>query len=248
MKKENKLINNLKSENKNSIKSTLREIGDLDLKKAVKPIIELINSNDDEEIIDAAIWTLSRIANPKDLLPLLKSPNSFIKLNVIEALGRLKADELAINIRQFLHDKNPEIRSITAWSIGKMKDYGSYNKLINLIKNDPDSEVRNNAVWALGKLNKKESIDFLKDRLQSESDEIILYNIRDTIQSIESAHQLQPKLAFNDYVCFQQSIKCEKINKERLEFSDQNISIIIQLAKNCYKAKICSMRVKIKND
>ncbi|MHA1831714.1 MAG: HEAT repeat domain-containing protein [Candidatus Helarchaeota archaeon] len=80
----NKLIQNLNSNNIKKIKEALEKIGDLNYKEAITPIFSLIDSSKNTEIIDSAIWTLSRIASPDQLIKLLDNRNKDIILLQLE--------------------------------------------------------------------------------------------------------------------------------------------------------------------
>jgi len=238
------LLNNLRSNNINLIKESLEKIGDLNLKIAIDPIIDLINNTESEEIIDAAIWTLSRIAPIDKLIDLLKIDNETILYYTIEALGRLNATGSARFIREFLDHSNPKIRAIATWTIGKIYDVNSYNKLIELLKNDSSPEVRTNAAWALKKINVLESLKILEQQKFIEKDESVLYNIDEAIKSIESSYNINPDREIEIYKCKFMDNYCNEQNKEHFEFKDSQIYIKITCANFCIKSKICNLIIK----
>ncbi|MHA1268507.1 MAG: HEAT repeat domain-containing protein [Candidatus Helarchaeota archaeon] len=239
------LIKNLKSSDKTQIKESLENLGELNDKRAVNYIIELLEQVKDDDIIDIAVWNLSRIADPKDLIKLLNFDNKLVILYTIEALGRMEAKEFADYIRKFLDHKDNEIRSMAIWSIGKIKDEKSYDLIINLLKNDNDPEIRSNAAWTLKKLDIFESIPILKSRFYKEQDEMVLYNINDAIESIQNSHNKNKvDITFNIYSCKYKSSTCQDIKKEIVKFSDTNITIRILISDNCKKAKICGIEIK----
>ena len=240
---ENKeLIANLRSEDVDIVKESLEKIGDLDLKEAIPSIMQLINENRDIEIIDTAIWTLSRVADPDIIAQLLNHNDRMVVLNAIEALGRMEVENVGKYVGIFLNHKDPDFRAMTTWVIGKSMDDNYYDKIIDLLQNDEDPEVRSNAAWTLKKLNKPESLEILKERLQKEKDSIVPYNIVEAINSIERSMN-DSIFDFNIYTCELKSDDCNNIEKDTLKFSDKNVEITIELAKNCDKAKICGVHV-----
>ena len=72
---------------------------------------------------------------------------------------------------------------------------------------------------------------------------MVLYTINDAIKSIESSHKLSFEIEFNVYKCKYKEIKCESIEKEVIEFSDNNIKVKILKTDNCEKAKICGINI-----
>ncbi|MHA1311816.1 MAG: HEAT repeat domain-containing protein [Candidatus Helarchaeota archaeon] len=242
----NKLIQNLNSNNIKKIKEALEKIGDLNYKEAITPIFLLIDSSKNTEIIDSAIWTLSRIASPDQLIKLLDNRNKDIILFTIEALGRMEAKEIAGHIRKFLNDKDAEIRAMATWTAGKIGDIDSYSKIIELLKFDKDPEVRSNAAWALKKLNILGSFEVLKNISEKETDEMVLYNINDAIQTLEANYgSIEPILSSKFYHCKLETPDCKNLKRKTIKFIDQNISIEILIVDNCDKAKICSLKIKL---
>ncbi|MHA1232913.1 MAG: HEAT repeat domain-containing protein [Candidatus Helarchaeota archaeon] len=244
MKKE-ELIKKIESRDEDIVKKTLEEIGNLNIKEAIQPILNLLNKTSSEEIIDAAIWTLSRIAPSKQIIPLLKSDNKFIILYTIETLGRIEAKESRAQLREFLKDPDDEIRAMATWAIGKVQDKSSYEPLLDILKNDPNPAVRSNAAWAIKKLNILNSIKPLKELYQKEDDEMVLYNIQEAIKSIEAYHETFAYTPTFSYKCPFFSEQCRNLNIQELNFEDKNIIIHINKTDECDKAKICNLNIKI---
>ena len=247
MKKINDLIKDLTSSDNDLIKKSLEEIGDINGIKAIPSICILIKNFEDTEeveIIDSAIWTLSRIANPQIVIDLLESSNKFIQLYSIEALGRMEAKNSGKYIKKFLNSSDIEIRAMAAWTIGRIIDKDCYEKILDLVQNDEDPEVRNNAAFALKKFNNLDSLKILKKQMSEDLDEAVLYNIDAAIKSMENSHEKNNEFNFNIYQCQFKDENCLKIKKEVIEFTDNNVFIKIVKSINCKKAQICGLEVK----
>ncbi len=238
------LLENLKSNDKSTLLDAIEDLGDLEDNRCTPHLLNLLDDNlNDEEIIDSIIWSLNRCAEVKDLVNLLDMKNDFIILNAIDAIGRRAEKIESSKLLPFLKSSNSEIRSMTAWTLGKVGADETRPQVRNLLKNDTDSEVRSNAAWALQKFGVKEDIEFLNEMLKIEKDELVLYKISDAIQALETKTNISKgeEVVYN---CNNFVHDCEKISKNNREIKDNYIEIEIIEAINCKLGKVCKVKIK----
>ena len=237
------LLENLKSSDKSTLLDAIEDLGDLEDKKCIPYLLELLKRNlNDDEIIDSVIWSLNRCAEINELFKLLEIENDTVRINSIDAIGRRAEKIDSSKLLHFLKSENSEIRAITTWALGKVRADETRQEIRDILKNDIDSEVRANAAWALQKFGIKEDIPFLNERLKKEKDELVLYKITDAIQALETKTNIS-KGEEVIYNCINFTHDCEKILKNKMEIKDKYIEIEIIEAKNCELGKVCKIKI-----
>lgn len=87
----------------------------------------------------------------KPLIELLNDPDWHVRGNAAEALGNIRSKEAAKYIERLLDDESSYVRSASATALGKIKDPNCVESLINHLS-DRDFEVRIRVIEALGEI------------------------------------------------------------------------------------------------
>ncbi|MHA1278196.1 MAG: HEAT repeat domain-containing protein [Candidatus Helarchaeota archaeon] len=234
---------NLQSPNLEIVKDTLDQLGDLGDVRAVPHLLKILDTTKDEEIIEAVIWTLARLASSETLVTLLKHPNEKVILETLDALGRRQARETSDAIIPFLHQQNATIRAMATWALGKLVVEKAYGMFVDLLQHDNDSTVRAHAAWALGKFENPDSKRLLSMIKSRETDESVLYNLDEAINAIDNAQcdnsPSSKSSMITVYECPKRQPSCDEQITRTISESDIYLTISIILCDNCTQAKIC---------
>ena len=234
----------LESEEGSRIKDAIARLGDLGDLRAVPYLLKRLDTVKDEELIEAILWTLSRIGSSEVLINLLRNSDKKIVLEALDALGRRMNSESIEAIIPFLTHPDSEIRALATWALGKIRADKTYDLLINLLKKDKEPAVRANAAWAIGKYEKIESHPLLARALEHETDETVRYNLEDAISRLQEVKERsQGGIKVTVYECPKKEAPCgeQEIKVELL--SDQLITIEIKSCISCSNAKICQVNL-----
>ncbi len=243
------LVIKLDKANRDDLKEIIEALGDLGDRRAVPHLLKLLESVDEEELIESILWCLSRIADLKDLIQLLAHGNPKVVIEVLDALGRRQERNAIEHILPFVQHKNAEIRAMATWTLGKMNDVTLYNILLDLLKNDPDPEVRAHAAWGIGKYEKIDSISTLQEYLDQETDESVLYNLKEAIEKLENAKDPWGRgVSVTIYECSKHQTTCENQPVQIKLHFDDFIKIEIMTCEICSSAKICKVNLIRKLD
>lgn len=234
----------LESQEDARIKEAIARLGDLGDARAVPYLLRRLDTVKDEELIEAILWTLSRIGSSDVLITLLRHPDKKIVLEALDALGRRTCRESIEAIIPFLTHPDSEIRAIATWALGKIRADKTYDLLINLLKKDKEPAVRANAAWAIGKYEKIEAYPLLSRLLEHETDETVRYNLADAILRLQEVKERsQEGIKVTVYECPKKEAHCSE-QKIKVEFlSDQLIKIEIKSCISCSNAKICQVNL-----
>ncbi|HUX99810.1 MAG TPA: HEAT repeat domain-containing protein [Candidatus Deferrimicrobium sp.] len=236
------LISNLRTKDVKLFKTTLRQLGDLGDVKAVPYLLEMVDRVQEEDLLESILWTLSRLAPLETLITLLKHSNEKVVLEVIDALGRREMKKAVDNILPFLKHKNLEIRAMATWALGRIHEEKTYKIILDLLMTDDDPLVRANAAWAIGKYGKPESITLLKQFKESETDECVIYNVDEAIDSLEDLKDPWKKaIKVRIYECPKREPTCTEKQTQTENKSDQFIRIEFILCTTCPTAQICQI-------
>ena len=234
------LISRLKSNDINTIKDALEQLGNLGDEKAVPHLIKLIDKATDEDLLESILWTLSQIATTQTLLDLLKHPKDKIVVEVLDALGRRVAEDAVDEIIPFTDHQNAEIRAIATWALGKIHANKTYDQLISLLDADENPLVRANAAWAIGKFERSDSIYVLNQIKKQETDESVLYNIDEAINQVQEARSsYQDGIKATVYECPKRGLECTTRATQTDSKADNIIKIEIVVCDTCPVARIC---------
>ncbi len=237
---ENELISKLRSDDVDIIKDALEQLGDLGDDKVVPQLLKMIDTAEDDDLLESILWTLSRIASTSTLIELLNNPNKLIVVEVLDALGRRVAHDAVDEIIPFTEHHNGEIRAIATWALGKINAQKTYALLLNLLQTDADPLVRANAAWAIGKFENIQSLHVLNQIKENERDESVLYNLNEAIHHVqEASHSRQTGLKAQVYECSKRSIECTTKTTQIESHADNLIKIEIVVCNTCSIARIC---------
>ncbi|MHA1650070.1 MAG: HEAT repeat domain-containing protein [Candidatus Helarchaeota archaeon] len=226
------------------LKSALEQLGDLGDVRAVPHLLALLDTEQDSDIIEAILWTLSRIAPSKTLIQLLRHHNEKIVIEALDALGRRQAKEAVDEIIPFLKHKNDEIRALATWALGKLCVDKTYDLFIDLLMHDEDPEVRAHAAWAIGKFERPDSISVLNRIKSQEPDEYVQYNLAEAIEHIESTRESQRKgVATTIYECPKYDPYCRTRERQTEILFDKFVRIEIIKCETCPFAQICRVNL-----
>jgi len=104
----------------------------------------------------------------------------FIKIEAMEALGKIGEERAAEIIIPLLKDDDQEIREAAIEVLGKLKSRDSVPFLIAIL---PKKETRLTTIWALGNIGDKTAIPVLATLLKSD-DKFVRYNASRSLQKI----------------------------------------------------------------
>jgi HEAT repeat protein len=244
MSKFEELVEQLESEEDSRIKDAIARLGDLGDSRAVPYLLKRLNTVKDEELIEAILWTLSRIGSNDILINLLRNSNRKIVLEALDALGRRMSRESVEAIIPFLTHHDSEIRALATWALGKIRAEQTYDLLVNLLKKDKEPTVRANAAWAIGKYEKIDSHLILNRALERETDETVRYNLEDAISRLqEVGERSQEGIKVTVYECPKKEAHCKEREIKVEQLADQLIKIEIKSCSSCLSAKICQVNL-----
>lgn len=158
-------------------------LGEIKSKKAILPLIEIIEKNEDESICDTAInqfiYNFEDERVVKHLLDILKnSSNHKLRKGSASALGKYKQKKVIDALKEVLEDSRAEVRSEAASSLGKIKDEGTIEFLIEALEGEYSFRVKKNLIYALSKFVDKRIINLFNQLLKSEEDSRIKEDLK----------------------------------------------------------------------
>lgn len=143
----------LKDENKNYRKRAAEALGDIGNSRAIKPLINAFN-DENEEVRHSAKEALIKIQNSSEtLISALKNDHYLIRMNAAEALGEIKDTKAVMPLIAVLNDENWEVIWKSVISLGEIGDKQAIDPIINVLE-DENINVQSAAAKALGKLGK----------------------------------------------------------------------------------------------
>ncbi len=143
--------------------------------RAVAPLITVIESGQDELVINALL-SLGRIAapeTPRDLLIelMVKHHNADVRANAALALAQVAtpadAPLLMAPLFSSLGDPNPMVRLHAVKALGKIGDRTAHGPLIDRLRRDDTPLVQACAALELGKIGDWGTVNYLIDGLES---------------------------------------------------------------------------------
>jgi HEAT repeat protein len=123
---------------------------------AVKPLIDALNSKENEESVrEKAAYLLGEMKADsalEDLEKALRKDEPYVRKLAAEALGKIGGDTAIRYLQKALENESSYAREGAAYALGKMKAYGTENDLEKVLLKDKDPDVRAKATKALGEL------------------------------------------------------------------------------------------------
>lgn len=148
--------------------SVIHALGNLQHESSVVPLINFIEGNNKDGLRIEAATALTKIKDPRAVLPLVKMLESkhdlhYIRRNagvipIIKGLGEMKDARATLVILANLRDRSANIRVISAHALGKIGDEKAVSPLIETLK-DSSIEVRRAAARALGKIGDERAVE-----------------------------------------------------------------------------------------
>ncbi len=152
-----KLFNDLKSRNMIVVKEAAFSLGESKEKKAVPLLVDLIKSEQQEEI----------------------------KITAIEALGKIGSDSSVNALVDMLGKKNDnQVRIAACNALGKIKSPDAMEPLLGVAGTvGEDRDARLFSLWALGSIGDERAVPLLTSLLD-DPDKYISYNARQALKTI----------------------------------------------------------------
>jgi HEAT repeat protein len=147
-----KYLQELKSENVMVRNNAIYYLGENKEKLAVPMLIELLNNDQPKEI----------------------------RLNAIEALGKIEEAISVEALVALLNEEDKEIKMAAVEALGKIKDPKAVKPLINVLNN---KDIKITALWAIGNIGDKSAIPHLT-KLFDDQDEYVRYNASQSLKKI----------------------------------------------------------------
>lgn len=151
-------------------------LGKLKMREADEALITLLTDKDDEIRATALKNTGKNSQEDYFYIYLEKMTDSSGKVRVIaaEQLAKYKTRQSLQILCAGLEDQDKLVRRACAKALGKLEYPEAAISLINAL-NDPDEDVKINIIKSLGKLKNKRAVPYLRDVLQSQRNDVILW-------------------------------------------------------------------------
>lgn len=153
-------IENLRNSDRRIRWECAQSLGYLELKKGVRPLINTLENDEDEEVRKEAAEALGKIGDPlsvKSLIKALKDRDARVRWKAAEALGKIGDDQAVEALIKSLNDENRVVRRKAAIALGEIRNFGAVEHLVFMINdNNEDETVRMAAQHALNRIKKKE--------------------------------------------------------------------------------------------
>ena len=158
------LIDALKDEDWEVRKQVAWALGEMEDRKAVKALSELLLSDESWEVRREAASALEQIEDrgAVDALSsaLTKDLNWEVRREAAEALGQIQDHGAISALESALKDENRMVRREVVEALGELEDHRTIDALIGALK-DVDWEIRRKAAWALGEIESPNAVEAL---------------------------------------------------------------------------------------
>lgn len=172
----NEIMRNFYDTNIETRKRTIRGVAEIKTKRFMKPIIELLEDNEDDIRIEA-IEALGKIGSREAIEPLLnflsKDSNDIYreKKAAIEALGKIGRKESIQPLLKILSEDPKEImREEALKALELINDTSIAPVLLKMLKSDSNDNIRSNSARILGLFGGSIAISALSEALESDPD------------------------------------------------------------------------------
>ena len=147
------------------------ELGRLQIKEAVGPLIEALRDPSYEVRWNAAV-ALGNIGDPRAIEPLRQALQQDTDVSVqvcaVRSLGKFREPQLTRELLPYLKASNRGLRMAACWGVGELGDPTLATEITPLL-NDPDEEVRFVAAVELGRFKNEEAKKVLEKMKQSKT-------------------------------------------------------------------------------
>ena len=165
------LIRALNSSRQHVRMAAVKLLGKTGDERAVEPLLNILQNNSNSDLMEAAIWGLSELNDPRAIDTLVLTLfNGTPSHRVAAAWALSNASEPRVFglLIDALEDEQVDLRMAAAGALGERGDYRATPYLIDRLL-DPRTGVRLSAVWSLGKLKDPQAIEPLIYSLEDES-------------------------------------------------------------------------------
>jgi HEAT repeat protein len=168
----------------------LARIGD----PAVEPLINALGY-DNWVVRSGAIDALAKMGDPavEPLINALSNGNAYIRRGAIEALAKIGDPRAVEPLIQVLNDNDLLIRSRAIEALGKIGDPRAVEPLIAALGSS-DLDVCRKAEGALLNILGEEDLDFLKNRINNETNPVIQQNLENTLTILLERQETKIKI------------------------------------------------------
>jgi len=160
-------------------------MGDIAEKRAVDPIIKLLDSKI-VEIKWNSVVALGKIGDPialHHLVRLLEDKNPEMRGNVVIAIGDIGAEEALTPLLKALEDRDEKVRILAVNALAKIGDRGAVLPLIELL-GDSNNIMRGEIARALGDLGDRRALPAL-EKLLVHADDDIRYTVERAVDDLK---------------------------------------------------------------
>lgn len=174
--------------------------------RAVAPLMETIESGNDELIVNALL-SLGRIGAPETsrqaLVELMvKHHNASVRANAALALSAVctPADSPLVlgPIYSALSDPNPTVRLHAVRALGKLQEKGALGPLLDRLRHDDTPLVKACAALELGRIGDFTAVSYLIDGLQSEA-QIVTFQCHRSLVRITGEKEIKGYKAWREW-------------------------------------------------
>ena len=160
------LIDALEHSHPNIRKNTTYLLGKFKESKAVIPLLEILQNEEDETVRSQAIWALGEIGDKRatdPILRILEDESNDDKTHAISALKELKDPKTIDALIPILEDENWKVRRAVIDTLGEIDD----ERVVKLlIKSLDDKHLESPALWKLAEYSDSWIFELLFDRFK----------------------------------------------------------------------------------
>lgn len=174
------LIDALKDEDWEVRKEAAWALGEMEDRKAVRALSQLLLKDENWEVRREAASALEQIEDrgAVDALSsaLTEDINWEVRREAAEALGQIQDRSAITALESALKDENKEVRREAVEALGDLEDHRTVDALIGTL-NDMDWEIRYKAAWALGEMRSMKAVESLITATTDESPYVRKYAV-----------------------------------------------------------------------
>jgi len=148
--------------------SIIKTLGHLKEKDSLDILIKMLNKGK-TRMKNAVSEALGNIGSEIAVEPLIETlKDDTARVSAIKALGQIGSNKAIDCLLEMLHDRDPEVRSAAATSLGQIKDPKALEELTKALEEDSDVNVRRLASIAIGEIGQESSVPVLIKKLDDQ--------------------------------------------------------------------------------
>ncbi|MEQ8189689.1 MAG: HEAT repeat domain-containing protein [Candidatus Eremiobacterota bacterium] len=145
--------------------SIIKTLGHLEEKESLDILIKMLHKGK-TRMKNAVSEALGNIGSEIAVEPLIETlKDETARVSAIKALGEIASVRAVDCLITMLHDRDPEVRSAAATSLGQIKDPKALEELTKALEEDGDVNVRRLASIAIGEIGEERSVPVLIKKL-----------------------------------------------------------------------------------